>query len=245
MRTACKIAPNEKNKETGMDRLYDLVREQKEEDQARIAALEAQNAEILTLVKRLATGAEDRAAARPGPEVVIQASNGAQVAVDNRHAMITINVFGKEGLDHITEKHIKAILDESMRTPASAAAANMAVLKTAVLAYSDPEHPENLTCYLPNKKMNDALVHMSRPDGTTGWEVQPTTLVLPPMAQKSVDALFDNQPFEDAGAYEPLMKELRDNEARYTTGEELRPVLVRNKDLLRRVLQELPLAGNV
>jgi hypothetical protein len=44
--------------------------------------------------------------------------------------------------------------------------------------------------------------------------------------------LFDRQPFENADEYGPLMKELADNEERYAAGQELRPILVRNKDLL-------------
>jgi hypothetical protein len=64
------------------------------------------------------------------------------------------------------------------------------------------------------------------------------------MARKSVDALFDRQPFEDAGTFEPLMAELRDNEERYVSGQSaLRPVLVRNKDLLARALASLPVSG--
>ena len=112
------------------------------------------------------------------------------------------------------------------------------MLKTAMLVYSDPSRPENLTAYLPNKKTNDALVHTE-----AGWEVQPTKLVLPPMAQKTIDTLFDKQPYENAEAYGPLLKELQQNEARFAAGEELRPLLVRNKDLLARVLKTLPVAG--
>ena len=63
------------------------------------------------------------------------------------------------------------------------------------------------------------------------------------MALKTVDTLFDNQPFENADEYGPLMKELVENEKRYTAGTELRPILVRNKDLLARVLETLPVAG--
>ena len=40
------------------------------------------------------------------------------------------------------------------------------------------------------------------------------------------------------------MVELRDNEHRYTTGEgAMRPILVRNKDLLARALETLPMVG--
>ena len=30
----------------------------------------------------------------------------------------------------------------------------------ATMVYSDPAHPENLMCYLPNKKQDSALVHV-------------------------------------------------------------------------------------
>lgn len=39
------------------------------------------------------------------------------------------------------------------------------------------------------------------------------------------------------------MKELAENEKRYVAGSNLRPVLVRNKDLLARALEALPVAG--
>ena len=181
-------------------------------------------------------------AARTGEVAVQIPGNENQVAVDNSQKIIHINVFGKEGLDHATLARIKAILDESMQLPAPPQAASAAVLKTALLIYSDPDHPENLTCYLPNKKTNDALIHTSHEDGARGWEVHPASLVLTPMAQKCVDTIFDRQPFEDADDYAPLMKELAENEARYTAGTELRPVLVRNKNLLARALEALPVA---
>ena len=231
VRNTCRIAPNRRNGEGGLELLYEhtIRRQQTQIDQ------------LSSLVEKLVTsgGSTGNTGAQAG-EVAIQNGEG-QVAVDNRH--IHINIFGQESLDHVTMERIKAVLDESIRAPALLVAANTAILKTAMLVYSDPDRPENLTCYLPNKKTNDALVHLSRPDGTTGWEVRPTTLVLPPMAQKSVDMLFDRQPFEDAEEYAPLMKDLRDNEARYTAGGELRPILVRNKELLARALESLPIGG--
>ena len=247
VREACRIAPNKKNGDEGMERLYEhTLRKQQTEIaelkvcmEAQNARMEAQTAEMMAMMQQLVSRGGGSAQAG---EVAIA---GNQNVVDNKKVFtsVNINVFGQEGLDHVTADRIKAILDESLRVPALPAAAGTAVLKTALLVYSDPDRPENLTCYLPNKKTNDALVHLSRPDGTTGWEVQPTTLVLPPMAQKSVDSLFDLQPFEDADQYAPLMKELQANEKRYTAGGDLRPVLVRNKDLLQRALAELPVRG--
>ena len=239
VRTACKIAPNAKNGDSGMEKLYEHTLKKQA---AEISELKAMMTQLL------AQGRGDNAIT--GGEVGVQATGDqAHIAVDNSKKVVNINVFGKEGLDHVTMERIKGILDDSLRltAPGTAApqieqAADTAVLKAALLVYSDPDIPENLTCYRPNKKLNDALVHVSR-NGAAVWEVQPTKLVLPGMAQKSIDALFDNQPYEDADQYAPLMTELRDNEARYAAGGELRPVLVRNKDLLQRALKALPTAG--
>jgi hypothetical protein len=69
-------------------------------------------------------------------------------------------------------------------------------------------------------------------------------LVAALMAQTIMDVLFGRQPYENAEAYAPLMKELAENEARYAAGAELRPILVRNKSLLAQALRALPAAGN-
>jgi hypothetical protein len=256
VRKACKIAPNKKNGDAGMDRLYEhTIRRQEVE----IAKMRKQMAEMTALMHQLVVNTGGAQAAGEvaiqqtgGAQAAIQQTGGAQaagevaiqqtgdgtVAVDNKKVNINISVFGRESLDHVTADRIRGILEESLRTPMLPQAVQGAVLKTAMLVYSDPDHPENLTCYLPNKKMNDALVHTEE-----GWEVQPIPLVLPPMAQTSIDALFDRQPFEDAATFEPLMAELRASEQEFSTGGLLRPILVRNKDLLARALEQLPVAG--
>ncbi len=215
-----------------MERLYDhTVQKQITELKAQNAQQSAQITEILALLRQ---GASSSSSAQVAGHVAIQ---GNQNEVDNSKK-IYINIFGQEKLDHVTAGRIKTILDECLQRPALPTAVDEAVLRTAMLVYSDPSRPENLTAYLPNKKTNDALVHTE-----AGWEVQPTTLVLPPMAQKSIDTLFEKQPYEDAESYAPLLKELQQNEERFAAGEDLRPVLVRNKDLLTRALATLPVAG--
>lgn len=224
VRTACKIAPNQKNGGAGMEYLYEhTIRRQ----EARLVALE-------TLVEQQA-GAM---ATMRGTLVPAKDKTGVVINNVNVDARTFINVFGKERTDHVTPARIREVLEDSLHTNTSAidVAANMAVLKTAMLVYSDPDHPENLTCYLPNKKTGEVLVH-----GEGGWEIQPCPLVLSPMAQTCIDTLFEKQPYEDATAFGPLMQELRDNETRYAAGDKLKPVLVRNKDLLQRVLQSLPM----
>jgi hypothetical protein len=219
-----------------MEKLYEhTMQKQLAELKAENAEMKAQNAEILTLLRQQtgtrAVGAPTGASST-NAEVAIQ---GDHATVDNSKN-ITINVFGQEGVGHITAEQIKALLDESMQAPAVPTAADIAVLETAMLVYSDPNHPENLTCYMPNKKFEGVLVHAAK-----GWEVLPADLVLPPMAQKSIDLLFRKQPAERE--YAPLLKELQQNEGRFAAGKSLRPLLERNKGLLGQALAELPQLG--
>jgi len=248
VRTTCRIAPNVKNGDAGMEVLYAHTLRRQEVE---IALLKTQNAEMLGIMREMrgiVLAVRDGGAAQRAGGVAVQMGDGNAVVVDNRKT-VNINIFGQEGLDHATVARIKSILDESLlcnrrlgTKPAPQAcieeAAQAAVLRTALLVYSDPDHPENLTCYLPNKKTNDVLVHVGE-----GWEVCPASLVLPPMAQKIVNTIFNRQPYENADEYGPLMKELAENEKRYASGAALRPILVRNKDLLTRALKTLPVSS--
>jgi len=243
VRENCKIAPNKKNGDAGLEHLYDhTVQKKLAEQKAEITEMRTQNADQSAKIDRLEAmmkqllqqGATTASSTLQAGELAIQAGDHAQV--DNSKKIVNINVFGQEKLDHVTAERIKAILDECLQRPALPAAVGEAVLKTAMLVYSDPDRPENLTAYLPNKKTKDALVHTK-----AGWEVQPTQLVLPPMALKSIDTIFGRQPHSDE--YAPLLKELQQNEARFAAGEDLQPILVRNKDLLAQVLATLPVAG--
>ncbi len=242
IRNSCKIAPNVRNGSKGMDRLYEhTLQKQMAEMKAENTEMKAQNAhqsaeiaEMKAMMQLLLDrqGAPSSSSTLQAGEIAFQ---GDHAQVDNSKKIV-INVFGQEKLDHVTAERIKTILDECLQRPALPTAVDEAILKTAMLVYSDPDHPENLTAYLPNKKTKDALVHTE-----AGWEVQPTQLVLPPMALKSIDTIFGKQPHE--GEYVPLLKELQQNEARFAAGEDLRPILVRNKDLLARALETLPLVG--
>lgn len=165
---------------------------------------------------------------KTGPDPAHTTNN---ITIDAR---TVINVFGREALERVTTDHIRGFLDEALLlSPSIADAAQSAVMKTAMLVYSNPDHPENLTCYLPNKKTDDAMVRSE-----TGWEVQPAALVLSPMAQKSIDMLFKKQPYQARDentlrAYGQVLKTISSNEHLYSV--ELRPVLVRNKALLERI----------
>ncbi len=235
MRVSCKIAPNARNGDSGLDRLYAHTL------QKQIAAQKEENNEIKARMSRMEEmmgqllRSQQAGTSMSSKDVVVAQGDNCVSMVDHSK-IVNINVFGQERLDHVTAERIKTILDECLQRPALPAAVGEAVLKTAMLVYSDPDRPENLTAYLPNKKTKDALVHTQ-----AGWEVQPTQLVLPPMALKSIDTIFGKQPPEDE--YAPLLKELQQNEARFAAGEDLHPILVRNKDLLARALATLPVAG--
>jgi hypothetical protein len=175
---------------------------------------------------------------------------------DNRQQNITINIFGREKFDHIHSPQIMHLL-EAVGVAGSTAvedlkkAAALAVVRAAMLIFSDPIHPENLTCYLPNKRGTDALVH-----GEGGWEVQPVSLVLSPMTTQAVELLFAKQPYpgkdgvagtakiDECGRILRYIadheKELRNDPPRT----EMRGVLIRNKELLQQVLANLPVASS-
>lgn len=224
-----------------MEQLYEhTIRRQ----EAQIAVMQQQMEEMTGMMRRLIARDTSTAVVPTGGALAAETAivgDHATVLQDRRVAVsnnVTINLFGRERVDHVTPEKIRGVLEESMQLPELPQAAMQAVLKAALLVYSDPDYPENLTCYLPNKREGSALVHAQG-----GWEVRPLRIVAPPMAAKSVDLLFDKQPFEDAETFEPLMAELRDNEERYAAGGEMRTILVRNKDLLTRALEELPVAG--
>ena len=246
MRQRCQIATSPQ----GMEKLYKHTLERQIEEQTRkneeLTNKLDKVMEMLSLHSpHLMEFAPPTSAARQPPPAAPAALHGAahhttNFIAKNAHIyhgpVAQINLFGREDLTHIDRPKIRQILDDVLSSTSDpSAGAVTAFLRAAMLIYSDPHHPENITCYLPNNKKDDVLVH-----GEAGWEVQPYTVVLPPMAMRSVDALFDNQPFEDCEKYGELMQALRTNEEAYKAGEKMKTVLVRNKALLERALGSLP-----
>lgn len=161
--------------------------------------------------------------------------NRGQINIGNNNQQIVINVFTEEKIDHIDGPRIKAILDDALQGPGeSTQKALTALMRAAMLIYSDPDHPENMTCYLPNKKhREEALIHT-----VDGWAFEPVSLVCTPMIKRTLDTLVQHQPFEDAGRYGDLMRALIHNEEAYLSGKDMQTILVRNKDLIRKILEE-------
>jgi hypothetical protein len=150
---------------------------------------------------------------------------------------IVINSFGREDTAHIGPSQIKALLDDVLKTTTDPRqGACQALQRAAIMLYSDPEYPANLTCYTPNKK--EGGVRVKNESGV--WELRPYAAVNPPLVTKTTSLLFANQPFDNADRYTNIMKALRDDEKIYVKGKEMQEVFVRNKEILRAVYGGLP-----
>lgn len=227
-----------------MDHLYEItLRRQLESQRAATNELKAQVSELTTLLKtHIGSGAavipagECGAAAQIAMNGPVAMASGAGASASVTQNTIHVHLFGQEDTRHIGRAEIKSLLDRTLRMVRDPSqAALQALLGAATMIYSDPQRPENLTCYIPNKKHDNVLVH-----GEGGWQVQPYQVILPPMVTYSIDKLFDNQPFIDAERYGELMTALKNNEEAYKAGREMHGVLVRNKDLLEKALGKLP-----
>jgi hypothetical protein len=243
VRRHMKSCPIAARGERGMDELYAHVLERTRRAQEREAQAE-QEVEALRLELRQArleveTARRGCAAEGGGVMNVVYAPQSTFVTNIN-----VINVFGREDTGHITTASVREILTQCSANAdtTGATAAARALLQAALLIYSDPDRPGNLTCYIPNKRDGNALVH-----GAQGWEIRPVPLILPPMARTSLDLLFDKQPYDggDIERCEPGLQLLREHEeGLVASGAGLHTVLIRNKDLLSRVLSQLPVAGS-
>lgn len=158
--------------------------------------------------------------------------NKGQVNIGNNNQQIVVNFFTEEKISHIDGTRIKAILDDALQGAGETTQkALTALMRAAMLIYSDPDHPENMTCYLPNKKREEALIHTKE-----GWAFEPVSLVCTPMIQRTLDTLVHHQPFEEAERYGDLMRAMIQNEEAYMSGKDMQTILVRNKDLIKKFL---------
>ncbi len=167
-----------------------------------------------------------------------------------------LNAFGQEEVGHVQQGDMYKVFEEvAPRAPIDSAGGEallnhlcrQLITKAAMMIYSDPDHPENITCYLPKRTDTNAMTF-----GEHGWTLQPVNIVFPPMIQKSVNLLFSQQPVPGVGgcpetAYTPLkqatfgqlLKYIGKNEDRLVLSADstLRPILVRNLDLRRSIQQ--------
>lgn len=219
-----------------MDKLFEFtLRKQLARQEEKTQALEAELAEMKVTLKGQAVVSQQN---------IAHQDNSTHTTTTNQTLNVqnnlTFNVFGSEDTSHIDSARIKGILDEILaQLPDPERAALAAVLKTAGVIYCDVEHPENTTCYLPNQKLDKALVKREE-----GWSVESSKVVMPTMVSQAYNALFGKQPFVDIMKYDPVMRALRDHEGKFKHGNEMRTVLIQCKAMLQKALPTLPVAGD-
>jgi len=91
---------------------------------------------------------------------------------------ITINAFGKENIDYITEKQCMKIVNQVFNSIPTA----------AQIVYFNPEHPENHNIKIPNKKEPYAMI--MKDDQT--WEMTDRKKAIETMTQKSYSIAEDS-----------------------------------------------------
>lgn len=213
----CQIAGSE----AGMEKLYEHTLKQ------RLAEQELQMQKMQEQLDRL-----ESAAAAPA---VAFASGVNIMHADHVHNNMTINIFGSEDVSYLGRTEIRAILDKALRVSPSdpMKAAKHALTEIGYKVYSNPLHPENITCYVPNKRHEDVLIHTGE-----RWELRPGAEITPEMYVRSMEIMFGQQPFENAERYGPLMIEAREREHDPTFAGAMhkgyRTLLVENKAKLRQ-----------
>ena len=210
--------------------------------------LESQREEIAQMMKELSR--------LQGQMVSGEVHQRAQQIVNGTSNVINLNVFGKEDLSHLGRERIASILHdcasglprlaghrlpegeshppEVRRAVNEAAKEVLRVLLTE--AYANPDHPENMTMYIPNKKEGQVMCHAGEGGGPV-WR-QLAMEALTPLVQKRVlDHLSENQPWEaptreKLHQYGLLIRGTYEYD-RPALGRLIRAVVLGNKELMR------------
>lgn len=234
MRTTCKIAPNSRNGEAGLDLLYEHVMRQQ-------AQIDAQQAQIDELCAGAQVAGRGGVAAGRDVNANVNTNIHGNVTVDNRqdNRRVTIAIFGHENTDHITGEGVRTMFDECIGdNPSPELAAHDAVGRLVRWIYGDPAHPENYTCFMPSQKRKTVVVHARQ-----GWTHRPAQMVLPPMAQKALDEFMQKQPYADFRPYVPMVEYAAAHPGELTDGRLAQGVALQLRDLLQELLGRLPAQG--
>lgn len=274
-----------RNGQRGLEILYQHAQQRTTENQETIRE---QNKKIAELESRLAQLALSQPVQKKPTEfadrVAIYGDNARVLQMDVKVFQQNIstgrNRFGDEDVSHVRRSDMYKVFESvAPRTPIAidppakkrrsavdeSARLNelcqQLITHAAMLIYSDVNHPENITCYLPKQTGSNAMVH-----GEHGWTLEPVNIVFPPMVQKSINLIFDQQPIPGAdgcpledvygdfgvrpsAVFAQILRHLQANEQPLAQGaaENMRPVLIRNSDLLQRVRSavEKGVPGNI
>lgn len=235
IRKSCKIAPNQRNGNVGMELLYQHVLRQDAERAAQNAEIERLRGEVNELRQNQVAPPPAAMADRGG----IAAGRDININVDQRN--FTINVFGMEDTAHITREKVRMFFDDCIdKNKTARLAAHAAVEGLTTFIYCDPQHPENFTCYQPNQKEPVALVHTAQ-----GWQSRRVADVLSPMTIRAVDEIFTKQPYVGYQKYSEMMLCISGNEIEFERGQDAKKALRLLGEYLRATLTDLPIEGGV
>jgi len=148
---------------------------------------------------------------------------------------VTLNVFGSESTEHITTDRIRALFDEATLHGADTLFDN-----AAALIFSDHDHPQNLTAFIPDAHKNGVMVYRGLGEAgeasSSGWEMVTLDSVAPPMVKRTLDLLQVRQPFEPGNhtleSYAEILQQIYSREEVYAACRRgnLKAMLVRNRD---------------
>jgi len=140
-----------------------------------------------------------------------------------------LNPFGKEDTSHLTPQVWGEILDELVRVGAPNGA--RVITRTVRQIYSDPAHPENMTCYLSKEDQGAVRVWVG-----THWELLPLDEVHPHMVTRACVELSTKQDVASprlAARGGHLVAAFEYEKRALATPALVRPVLARNRELLQ------------
>lgn len=232
IKNTCKIAGSEE----GLTKLYEHTLRRQE---AEIAAMRQSMARMEAMMERQQ---QQSAAVMTAPTTQVHAGMVGQV-VHNQTIVqqqtnigqVNINIFGKENLSHINGDDVKRLLDRVLpiaKTNTSEAV-SMFIVSGGLMVYGDPKHPENLTCYMINKKRDEVMVHNG-----DRWVVQDGKSAVMMMLKTVCDVIAEHQPItvENAETYSLLLRSTFDIEKTDApNSKEMRIVLVHNKSLIENM----------
>ena len=230
MSERCQVARSE----AGLQQLYEHTRRKQKEAEKRVAELE-HRLELAALAPAATAAAATGAPAEPFASHSTLHIGCLQQNTINIH----MNVFGKEDCSHISRETVRALLDEVRAiTSDPNLGAEAALRRAAEMIYSDRQRPENTTCYVPDPRRDDTMVH-----GEGGWGIHPYRAIAPTLTERAVTVLFELQPFTDIEKYGELLIALRDNEHKYKGGKQLRDMLIRNAAIIKELCAAPPQGG--
>ena len=236
--------------------MIEHVKQQQEQNillQERLEKMETQVSQLVTLLTTREEQHNTSMTTQNGSNKTIATQGDNNTTTQNNIKQnVTINIFGQETVDHIDYLTVYKLLNEIQPRFEVQEAAKALLSEILLKIYGSADHPENRTCYLPNKKTSDTIVH-----GPGGWENRSSLRTCQPMIQKGLDVLFKfgNQPLSDKPGcenmkppdkFEDIYKALVAKESEYP-GEmknEIRAILLQIRTLLQKEQDNLPKAGD-